>query len=481
MQTSQLGLLESNAAPPRLDLTPREMAALAEELGHDHAAVAERDARKAQAPWGSTDWHGLRRPMARPASEPLALALDGGEVHARPQVMGPGQGPEAALRPPHGRGVEETWGDADGVIIGDRAEWPTPGEPSVGVARPWGGRSGPVDHGQSGVCTADASRHGSTRVDRRRDLPDEWFDAAPRERWHAGGRPEETRVTTTPAVALERRPAIVAAGALGWRWVTGEEACGRAPAVLDGGTAVPRWSVADVSHDTRVWPTRPATAGPPGSGRGRRPRQARVGPEAPAPPRVDQLAAAVPPDGWHRCRRKDGRPGPLVAAVACPRGVAGRTGLPGPDGWRIVRRAVGDTPDLQVSLSHAPVQTRSAALVRVAGRRWPMEPAFDASQGGLGLDHSEVRSGLGGHHHRTLWLFAHHGLGRARPRVTQGRRRAPVGTCCGGGPRACPRSHARLKRQWRACQRCRGRTTPPLGPIATASWSAWMVCEKVSL
>jgi hypothetical protein len=189
----------------------------------------------------------------------------------------------------------------------------------------------------------------------------------------------------------------------------------------------------------------------------------------------------VPPDGWHLCLIKDGSQGPLVAAFACQRGVAVRTGLPGPDVWIILRRAVGDNPELKVYLSHAPVHTPIAALVRVAGMRWPIETAFEERQGGLGLDHSEVRSGLGWQHHLTPCLFAHHFLVRARHRVKKGRRRSPVGKGCCGWPRSCPRSHSRLKRHWRACHRCRGGTTPPICPIATASWSAWLVCEKVTL
>jgi hypothetical protein len=75
---------------------------------------------------------------------------------------------------------------------------------------------------------------------------------------------------------------------------TCEEAFGRDGALLDGVAVLPRWYCAAVPHDTPVWLRRPATAGPPWSGRGRRPRKARLVPGALAPQRVDQLAAAVP-------------------------------------------------------------------------------------------------------------------------------------------------------------------------------------------
>ena len=41
MNVSDLGLSEINEAPPPLDLTPEDVAALADELVHYHAAFAE--------------------------------------------------------------------------------------------------------------------------------------------------------------------------------------------------------------------------------------------------------------------------------------------------------------------------------------------------------------------------------------------------------------------------------------------------------
>jgi hypothetical protein len=178
-----------------------------------------------------------------------------------------------------------------------------------------------------------------------------------------------------------------------------------------------------MSHDTRLWLRRPTTAVPVWSGRGRRPRKVRLAPGEPTPQRVDQLAAALPPDAWHPYLIKEGSKGPLVAEFAFQRGVAVRAGLPGPEVWIVFRRTVGEQPELKVYLSNAPAHTPVAALVRVAGMRWPIETAFEESKGGLGLDHYEVRSWLGWHHHMTLCLLAHHFLVRARLRLKKGRQR----------------------------------------------------------
>jgi SRSO17 transposase len=423
MKVSALEIIEINEAPPLLALTPEEVAALADELVHYHAAFAELYYRKEQAHWGYKYLQGLMLPIERKSIEPMALALDGGDVQAMQQFIGQGQWPDETLLRQHWALVDETLGEADGVCIVDGSDFPKQGEHSVGVARQWCGRLGKVENCQAGVFAADASRKGYTLLDRRLYLPDEWFDAAHRERWPKCGIPEDTPFKTKPTLALEMLQAVVQAGTVRFHWVTCDEAFGRESTFLDGVAALPRWYYAEMPHDTRVWLQRPATAVPAWVGRGRRPRKVRLVPGEPAPQRVDQLARALPPDAWHRYHITEGSKGPLVAEFAFQRGVAVRAGLPGPDVWIVFRRAVGEQPELKVYLSNAPAHTPVTVLVRVAGMRWPIETAFEESKGGLGLDHYEVRSWLGWHHHITLCLLAHHFLVRARHRVKKGRPR----------------------------------------------------------
>jgi len=58
-------------------------------------------------------------------------------------------------------------------------------------------------------------------------------------------------------------------------------------------------------------------------------------------------------------------------------------------------------------LSNAPAQCPPAELVRVTGLRWPIETAFEEGKGEVGLDHYEVRSWLGWHHHVLQSFIAH--------------------------------------------------------------------------
>lgn len=421
MPATHLGSIEINETPPPLDLTQQEIAALAVELVDYHAAFAACYYRKEQAHWGYKYLQGLMLPIERKSIEPMALALDGGDVQAMQQFIGQGQWQDEALLHQHWGLVDETLGEADGVCIVDGSDFPKRGAHSVGVARQWCGRLGKVDNCQAGVFTAYASRQGYTLLDRRLYLPEAWFDAAHRARWKQCGIPDETAFTTKPALALEMLRGLVAEGTLRFQWVTGDEAFGRDTAFLDGVAALPRWYYAEVPHDTAVWRTRPTTAVPPWSGRGRRPSKARLVPTAPGPQRVDQLAAVLPPSQWQPFRIQEGSKGPVVAEFACQRGVAVRAGLPGPDVWIVWRRALGAEPELKVYLSNAPADTPLAALVRMAGMRWPIETALEESKGGVGLDHYEVRSWRGWHHHMTLCFLAHHFLVRTRRRLKKGR------------------------------------------------------------
>ena len=204
---------------------------------------------------------------------------------------------------------------------------------------------------------------------------------------------------------------------LPFRWVTCDEAFGNNPAFLDAVAALQLYYLAEVPHDTRVWLERPPTAVPPRGKRGPAPTRERVTADAPAPVRVDALAARLPQAQWQRYQIKEGANGPLVAEFAFLRGVPIRDDLPGPESWVVLRRSVGETPELKTYLSNAPASTRQSKLVWASGMRWPVESAIEESKGEVGLDQYEVRGWVGWHHHTALSFLAHHFLVRQRCRL----------------------------------------------------------------
>jgi SRSO17 transposase len=72
-----------------------------------------------------------------------------------------------------------------------------------------------------------------------------------------------------------------------------------------------------------------------------------------------------------------------------------------------VRRQIDDPEELSAYVVFAPEQTSLEQLARVAGSRWQVEVAFEATKSEVGLDHYEVRSWGGWYRHITLSLFAH--------------------------------------------------------------------------
>jgi hypothetical protein len=112
------------------------------------------------------------------------------------------------------------------------------------------------------------------------------------------------------------------------------------------------------------------------------------------------------------------------------------------------RRSISDPAELVYSVCFAPAATPLATLVRVAGRRWMVEEAFEQAKGEVGLDHYQVRQYLAWYRHVTLAMAAHAFL--AVTRATE------IGGDRGDHPGRAGRAH-------------RGRTPPPAGRAGRAA------------
>ncbi len=279
-----------------------------------------------------------------------------------------------------------------------------------------------------------ASRRGYTLLDRRLYLHASWFAADHRELWRACVIPDEIRFQTKLELAAELVEDVQRQRRVRARWLACDEGYGQDPILLDRVAATGLWYLAEVPGMTMVWPLRdPATGTPcapprvwvpptPPGRRGRSFVKERMHPEGARPVRVDTLFRHSPAHAWRRYRILEGSKGPLVAEFAAVRALTTRHGLPGPEVWVLVRRAVGESgaePDVKIYLSNAPADTLLAELVRVSGMRWPIESCFEEGKSEVGLDHYELRSWPGWHHHMTLVILAHHFLVRMQQRLNQ--------------------------------------------------------------
>jgi len=216
--------------------------------------------------------------------------------------------------------------------------------------------------------------------------------------------------------------AIKQAGTLRGRWVACDEGFGRDTALLDQIAGLGLWYFAEVPHDTHVWQSRPATAVPEWSGRGRKPTRAQLLDPTVLPDTVADLAGQLPASAWKRQVIKEGSQGPLLAEFAFLRVIAVRDGLPGPEVWLVLRRSLSDG-ELKTYLCNAAASIAHARLVRTSGMRWPIETCFEISKQELGMGDYELRSWRGWHHHMTLVILALSFLVRLQCRLKKTLRR----------------------------------------------------------
>ena len=411
-------LTPPSGQPPVINLAPRDVEALADELLAYHAHFAPLGERSEQRQWALTYLHGQLLDLERKSIEPMALSLPDGNVQALQQFISLGAWDDRAVLKSHQQLVADTLGDAHtGVLIIDGCDFPKQGTHSVGVARQWCGALGKVANCQASVVACYASQRGYTLVDRQLYMPEKWFTPAYQQRRENCGVPADLAFQTEPELAWTLIERLHTEQVLPFEWVIGDEHFGNNPVLLDRIAAAKLRYMMEVPHDTLVWQQRPATAVPPRSSKkGRPPQRARLLPEAPTPLRVDALAS----DGalrWQAYQIQEGAKGPLIALFACVRVVAVRDGLPGPDQWLVLRRSLGERPQLKTYLSNAPASTSQATLVRKSGMRWPVEAAILECKSEVGMDHYEVRSWRGWHQHMTMSLLAHHFLVRQRCRL----------------------------------------------------------------
>jgi SRSO17 transposase len=407
-----------SARPPVINLAPRDLTGLADELLAYHALFAPLFQRSEQRTWALTYLQGQLADLERKSIEPIALAHPDGNVQALQQFISLGAWDDAAVLKTHQQLVADTLADPDSaVLILDGCDFPKQGSHSVGVARQWCGPLGKVANCQASVVACYASQHGYTLVDRRLYMPKQWFSPAYRQRCERCAVPAELAFQTQPELAWAMIERLHEQQVLPFAWVIADEHFGNNPTLLDRLAAAELYYLMEVPLDTLVWRERPATAVPQPSGKkGRPPQRARLLAATPPAQRVDALAS----DGglqWQAYQIQEGAKGPLVAQFAFVRVVLRRDGLPGADQWLVLRRSLGEQPQLKTYLSNAPATTPHATLVRKSGMRWPVEAAIKECKSEVGMDQYEVRGWKGWHHHMTMTLLAHHFLVRQRCRM----------------------------------------------------------------
>jgi SRSO17 transposase len=142
------------------------------------------------------------------------------------------------------------------------------------------------------------------------------------------------------------------------------------------------------------------------------------GARGPQQMRVDRLADALPEEAWQRLSAGRGSKGERLYEWAEVMLWRWQT----PEGIHrlLVRRSLEDPEDRAYYIVFAPQGATLEELVRVAGRRWTIEIAFEAAKQEVGLDQYEVRKWDAWYRFITLAMFAHAFLAVQRARAEKG-------------------------------------------------------------
>jgi SRSO17 transposase len=330
--------------------------------------------------------------LERKTSEPIAIEAG---LPRKPIQFFVGAGKwddEAVMAELRGH-VREELASPGGVVVVDGSAFPKKGTESCGVARQWCGRYGTVDHCQVGVLLAYAGGGGYAPLDRQLYLPEDWAgDEARREKCHG---PPEVASREKWQIALELLDRSLPGLAHGW--ITGDDEFGRASAFRAGLRLRGERYVLDVPCNTTVRDLERRRPPRKRAGVGRK-REVRF-------VRADAWAAAQPESRWERIEVRPGEKGPLRVDAMTVRVRAKQDRRVGPEERLVVIRPVGESR-VDYALTNAGPEVPLAEVVRAQRQRQRIEEMFGAGNGEAGLDHYEVRSWVGWHHHVTLSLVA---------------------------------------------------------------------------
>ena len=248
---------------------------------------------------------------------------------------------------------------AGAVLVIDESGQEKAGEHTAGVKRQYLGCAGRVANGINVVYASYAAPAGHAVIAARLYVPKDWADDSGRRA--AAGIPDDLKFATKPQLATEIVTELVAEGRCP-PWVTGDEVYGRDA------------QLRQVLEDQRTGYVLKI----PCSFRITLPTGQKV--------RADHAARLVPVSAWQTASAGHGSKGERDYGQAWLATASARHHL-------LIRRNLHNPADLAYCYCHVPAGRPCSftTLVRVAGRRWPVEEDFRLGKSDFGLADSQVR------------------------------------------------------------------------------------------
>jgi SRSO17 transposase len=248
---------------------------------------------------------------------------------------------------------------ADSVLVIDESGQEKTGCHTAGVKRQYLGCAGRVANGINVVYASYAAPSGHAVIGARLYVPRDWADDSGRRA--AAGIPEDLEFKTKPQLAAEMIKQVLAEGRCP-PWVTGDEVYGRDAKLRLFLEERRTGYVLKIPCSFRI--TLP------------------TGQKA----RADHAARLVPARAWQTASAGHGSKGERDYCWAWLATASARRHL-------LIRRSLHDPADLAYFLCHVPAGRACSftTLVRVAGRRWPVEEDFRLGKSDFGLADSQAR------------------------------------------------------------------------------------------
>jgi SRSO17 transposase len=267
---------------------------------------------------------------------------------------------------------------AEDVLVVDETGDVKKGTDTVGVQRQYTGTAGRIENSQVAVHLAYAGPFGHAFIDRELYLPKAWMDDP--ERCASAGVPAEVQFATKPTLATRMLERAVDAGVQAG-WLAGDEVYGADPDLR-------RWCRAHgLSYVLAVARSHRVVTG--------------IGPRR-------AVDLAVRGDlRWQRVSAGDGAKGHRWydwALIDLTTDDLDHDQHGGVHGLLVRRSRSGELAYYRV---WTPTSAPIAELVRVAGRRWAIEEAFQAGKGLAGLDEHQVRRWTSWRRWTILAMLAH--------------------------------------------------------------------------
>jgi SRSO17 transposase len=403
---------------PNFDLTSADVEGFLDQLYEFHQAFHSCFVRREPREHFLHYMAGQLSSLERKSIEPMAIHIEGGNIRGMQRFISDDVWKEDQMRQTYHGMVADEMGEPQGMILFDESGFVKKGQDSVGVARQYCGTIGKVDNCQVGVFAAYASSKGYALVDKRLFLPEAWFDDDHADRRATCRVPKEAVFESKPELAAQMLLAIRVEGVLPFRYIGADSVYGNSPVFLDALDAcVGAIYLVGISSEMRCWLQRPVTQEQTYLYRGEARTRRLLAPGSEAPMSVAEWAHGLQPHRWYPRTVSEGSKGPIVYEFARQRITLCRDGLPDRTVWLVVKRSLSATPQYWYYISNAPASAALSLFVWMSGRRWSIEQCFEESKSDVGMDHYEVRTYEGWHHHLLVSMLAHFFLWRLKIRL----------------------------------------------------------------